>query len=204
MPTYSVGREDRDAYERFFDALDLVRQRHRRRVVDRPHDLPSIRCATYSTFGAVATSERLYSRSSRSRMISMCSRPRKPHRNPKPSAPDVSGLVGERRVVEPESLQRLAQIGVLVAVDGIEPAEHHRLRLAVTLERLGAPGALGDRLADLRLADILDARDQVADLAGPERARPASAPGAARRPLRRRGRPARSRSASARRCAACR
>ena len=46
------------------------------------------------------------------------------------------GLVGERRVVEPQLLQRLAQVGVLVAVDRIEAAEHHRLRVAVAGERL--------------------------------------------------------------------
>ena len=50
------------------------------------------------------------------------------------------GLVRERRVVQPQPLHRLAQVGVLVAVDGIEAAEHHRLRIAVALERL-APAA---------------------------------------------------------------
>ena len=47
------------------------------------------------------------------------------------------GLVGERRVVEPQLLERLAQVGVLVAVDRVETAEHHRLRVAVAGERLG-------------------------------------------------------------------
>ena len=51
------------------------------------------------------------------------------------------GLVRERRVVEPQPLERLAQVGVLVAVDGIQAAEHHRLRIAVALERFGAPAA---------------------------------------------------------------
>ena len=45
-------------------------------------------------------------------------------------------LERERRVVEAQLLERLAQVGVLVAVDRIEPAEHHRLRLAVPRERL--------------------------------------------------------------------
>ena len=52
---------------------------------------PSTSSSWYSTLGAVATSDRSYSRSSRSRTISMCSRPRNPQRKPKPSAPDVSG-----------------------------------------------------------------------------------------------------------------
>ena len=53
--------------------------------------VPSVRCTRYSTDGAVAMRLMLNSRSSRSRTISMCNRPRKPHRKPKPSAPDVSG-----------------------------------------------------------------------------------------------------------------
>ena len=41
--------------------------------------------------GAVVMSSWEYSRSSRSWMISMCSSPRKPQRNPNPSASEVSG-----------------------------------------------------------------------------------------------------------------
>ena len=52
---------------------------------------PSVLCTRYATDGAVAIRSRLNSRTSRSRMISMWSSPRKPHRKPKPSAPDVSG-----------------------------------------------------------------------------------------------------------------
>ena len=52
---------------------------------------PPMRCTRYSTDGAVAIRLRSNSRSSRSRMISMWSRPRKPQRNPNPSAPEVSG-----------------------------------------------------------------------------------------------------------------
>ena len=62
---------------------------------------PVVRWARYSTDGTVAMRLRLNSRSSRSRTISMCSRPRKPHRNPKPSTPDVSGSY-----VNDESLSR--------------------------------------------------------------------------------------------------
>ena len=51
------------------------------------------------------------------------------------------GFVRERRVVEPQPFERLAQVGVLVALDGIQTAEHHRLRLAVAGERLGRGAA---------------------------------------------------------------
>ena len=48
--------------------------------------LPSVSSTSYSTVGVVASSSRSYSRSSRSRTMSMWSRPRKPQRKPKPSA----------------------------------------------------------------------------------------------------------------------
>ncbi len=47
--------------------------------------------ARYATVGAVMSRSRSNSRSSRSRTISMCSSPRKPQRNPNPSACEVSG-----------------------------------------------------------------------------------------------------------------
>ena len=51
----------------------------------------SPRITRNSTFGAVAISSRSNSRSRRSFTMSMWSNPRNPHRNPKPSAIDVSG-----------------------------------------------------------------------------------------------------------------
>ncbi|SKT93445.1 Uncharacterised protein [Mycobacteroides abscessus subsp. abscessus] len=52
--------------------------------------IPSV-ITRYTTLGAVEMRSRLNSRSRRSRVISMCSNPRKPQRNPKPSATEVSG-----------------------------------------------------------------------------------------------------------------
>ena len=53
--------------------------------------VPSVSVTSYSTLGIVVSSSRSYSRSRRSRTMSMCSSPRKPQRNPKPSASEVSG-----------------------------------------------------------------------------------------------------------------
>ena len=61
--------------------------------------------------------------------------PEEPAAEPEAERARRLGVVRERRVVEAQLLERLAQVGVLVAVDGIEPAEHHRLRVAVALER---------------------------------------------------------------------
>src|SRR5437773_12214565 len=51
---------------------------------------PSVLWTWYSTFGTVLIRSRLNSRSSRSRTISMWSRPRNPQRKPKPRATDAS------------------------------------------------------------------------------------------------------------------
>ena len=45
------------------------------------------------------------------------------------------GLEEERRVVEPQLLERLAQLAVVVALDRIEPGEDHRLERLEAGER---------------------------------------------------------------------
>ena len=129
---------------------------------------PSIVWTRYSTEGAVAMRLRSNSRSSRSRTISMWRRPRKPHRKPKPERAGRLGLVGDARIVQSQLLERLSEVRVVVAVDRVQPAEHHRLRVLIALERLAGPRRLGDRLAAAGLAHVLDAGDEVADLAGLE------------------------------------
>ena len=119
---------------------------------------PSPRVTWYSTDGAVEMSERSNSRSSRSRTISMWSRPRKATPEPEPECPRGLGLVGEAGVVELQLLERLAKLGELVAVDGIQAREDHRFRLPVPLERFsGAVPVVGDRLTGASLPHILDA-----------------------------------------------
>ena len=75
-------------------------------------------------------------------------------------------LVEERGVVQPQLLERLAQLGVLVALDRVEPGEHHRLQFLEAGERLrGGPWRLGDGVADLRVGHTLDVGDDEADFA---------------------------------------
>ena len=78
----------------------------------------------------------LNSRSSRSCTISMCSSPEEAAAEPEPERGRRLGLEEERRVVEPQLLERLAQLGVLMALDRIEPGEHHRLQLLEARKRL--------------------------------------------------------------------
>ena len=80
------------------------------------------------------------------------------------------GLVDERGVVELELVERVAQFGELGVVDREETRVHHGLGVAIAGQRLGcrADGG-GHGVADLGLADVLRAGDDVADLAGAER-----------------------------------
>ena len=78
-------------------------------------------------------------------------------------------LPAQRGVVERQLLQRVAQVRVAVGVDREQAAEDHRLDLAVAGQRLlRRVGAARERVADAQLGDVLDAGDQVADLAGRE------------------------------------
>ena len=87
----------------------------------------------------------------------------------KPERSRRFGLEEKRRVVEPQLLERLAQLGVLMALDRIQARKHHRLQLFEAGKRLRRrPVGLGDRVADLRVAHGLDVRDDEADFAGPE------------------------------------
>ena len=78
-------------------------------------------------------------------------------------------LERERRVVQLQLLERVAQFGILVPFDRIEPGEDHRLHFLEAGERLGGRSRrLGDRVADLRVAEALDVGDDEADLADAE------------------------------------
>ena len=114
-------------------------------------------------------SERLNSRSSRSRMISMWSSPRKPASESEAERAGCLGLEGERGVIDSQLLERVAEFGVLIAIDGIEPTEHHRLGLEVAGQGLASAAIVRDGFTRAGLADVLDARDQIPDLARPRR-----------------------------------
>ena len=78
-------------------------------------------------------------------------------------------LVDQGRVVQPELVECVAQFRVVVAVQRVEPGEHHRPRVVVAGQRLGrGPRGTGHRVADAGLPDVLDPGDQVADLARAE------------------------------------
>ncbi len=76
------------------------------------------------------------------------------------------GLVGERPVVQLEALERVAQLRVVVGVGREDPGEDHRLDVLVAGERRGGgTAARRERVADAEARDVLEARDDVADLA---------------------------------------
>ena len=82
-------------------------------------------------------------------------------------------LVHQGRVVELQLVERVAQRRVVVAVDRVEAGVDHRVGVPVAAERLGGAVVLaGHRVADAGLPDLLDAGDQVADLADARGRRP--------------------------------
>ena len=88
------------------------------------------------------------------------------------------GLVEERGVVQAQLVERVAQLFVLVGLDGVEPGEDHRLDLLKAGERLfGRARGLGDRVADLHVGHGLDRGRQEADLADREAVDAASGAG---------------------------
>jgi hypothetical protein len=93
------------------------------------------------------------------------------------------GLVAQRRVVQLQLLEGVAQLVVLARLGRVEAGEDLRLDLLEPGQRLGRDALVvrqllleGDRVADLGRLQLLDAGDDEADLAGGERvARPPSA-----------------------------
>jgi hypothetical protein len=132
----------------------------------------SLSTTSYTTVGAVVIRSMSNSRSRRSCTMSMCSRPRKPQRKPKPSACETSGSncseESFRRSFSSESRSwsysedstgyRPANTCGLIS---LKPGSGARLRLVG--ER--------DGVAHLGRLDLLDAGDDEADLARAQRSR---------------------------------
>src|SRR5206468_12798972 len=90
---------------------------------------------------------------------------------PEPKAERGRGLhlEAERRVVEAELVEAVAELLEVVRVDREEAAEDHRLdELEAGQSLSGWPAGIGDGVADARLGDFLDLRGDEADLAGAE------------------------------------
>ena len=76
-------------------------------------------------------------------------------------------LEGEGSVVELELFQRVAQVGVLAAVLGVNAAVDHSTGRAVAGQSIGAGlGRIGDGVAHLSVGNIFDACGEVSDIAG--------------------------------------
>jgi len=80
------------------------------------------------------------------------------------------GLIADRCVVELHLLEAFPKVLEIVALHREQTAEHHGLGVAVTLKRGSRrAGGVGDGLSHPRLADVLDARDEITHFAGAER-----------------------------------
>ena len=73
------------------------------------------------------------------------------------------------RVVESQLLERVTKFGILAAFDRIQAGEDHRLHFLEAGERLRRRiRGVGDRVADLRVRDVLDRRKDEPDFARAE------------------------------------
>ena len=97
----------------------------------------------------------------------MCSMPRKPQRKPKPSATDVSGSHTSEASLSCSFSMLRAQLLVLGGIDRVDAGKYHRLHVGKALNGLGRGAVhVRDGVAHLHLAGFLDARDEVAHVAG--------------------------------------
>ena len=170
------------------DRADVLARREDHRLDDRLVDLGDLagrasRCGLVTTSSAPSSSDhpvddvrrgeirsRSNSRSSRSRTISRCSRPRKPHAEAEAERRRGLRLVDQRGVVEPQLVQRVAQQRVVAS----RRSDTGRRRPSAwgrgsrRAARVAPWRGVGDGVADAGLPDVLHAGDQVADLADAE------------------------------------
>ncbi len=117
------------------------------------------------TVGAVCTSERLLSRSSRLLDDLHVQHAQKPAAEPEAERVGRLGLEREARIVERQFLEGGPQVVELVVSGREKPAEDDRHGLLVSGQgHLGRPRHLGDRVADADVGEPLDVGDDVADL----------------------------------------
>src|SRR5207245_2135061 len=79
------------------------------------------------------------------------------------------GLVEERGVVEPELLERVLELRIVLGVRGIEAREDHRLRRTVARQRLrGGSRRERERISDAAIGHRFQTGRDVTHLAGDE------------------------------------
>ena len=81
----------------------------------------------------------------------------------------VLGKIGKAGIVEAKLAQAFAEQLEVVVVDRIQAAEDHRLGFLVSGQRLGGGmQGVGDGIADVDVAEVLDLGHEIADLPGHE------------------------------------
>ncbi len=161
-----LGRaDDRRAHVRLLGLLDRARVRHLGRVVhldplavDRLHAVGDVRRRDQQVEVVLALEPLAHDvHVQQAEEAAPEAEPERPRR---------LRLVAQRRVVQLQLLERVAQLRVLVGVGREEAREHHRLHVLVAGQRLGrAAPELRERVADAQLRDVLEAGDDVAHLA---------------------------------------
>ncbi len=90
----------------------------------------------------------------------------KSHPEAKSQRPTGFRFPDQRGVVQAQLVQRFSKPLEVVSFRGKQTREHHRVRLRVPREWFDVRPGPGDRVSDAHPVDLLDPRDQIADLSG--------------------------------------
>ncbi len=163
-----LGRDDRHPEVRLLDAVDALGGREVGRIVDHHHVATG---GVHPVLHAGGGGEECQTELALEAFLHdlHVQQPQETASETETQRPRTLGLVGDRGIVQFQFLERLAQVLEIVAVDGVQTAEHHGLGIAIPRQGLGGR-ALRHRhgLTRARLADVFDAGDEIPHLAGPK------------------------------------
>ena len=166
-PDVARGRDDAELDPGLLDDLDVARVRQAGRVVD--DDLAAAVGQDHVVLDRRRRGDEVQAELAFEPLLDdlHVEQAEEPAAEPEPERHRALRLVREARVVEVQLLERVAHERVVLARDRVDPGEHEALGgLVAGQRRRGGPRRARDRVADLGLADVLEARGDVADLAG--------------------------------------
>src|SRR5262245_7913235 len=165
VPEELVVGHDHRLDDRLLDAVDVTRRRHLRGVVDAmtlPADVGH--AVTHARRGRDQVDVELAFETLLHDFH--VQQAQEAAAEPEPQRRRDLRLEEERRVVQPQLFERVAQLFILIRLDRVDPGEDHRLDLLKSGERLGRrPRGFGDCVADAHVGHGLDVGHDEADFA---------------------------------------
>ena len=167
-PEVFLRRDDRGEHDRLLDAVVRPGKRHLRRVV---HDGRLV-CLDHVELDVGLRGDELEVELPLETLLHDVHVQQAEEPGPEAEAEGLRDLrlVAERRVGELQAVERLTELRVVASLVREQARPHHRLRLAVAGQRFfrRVLARDRDRVPDLRQMDVLQAGDEVADLARAE------------------------------------